>query len=231
MIHDPKTIILAFITGVLPALLWLWFWRREESQSGESNKALIGIFIVSMLSVIFTIPIQKFIQTHISDYNLELTLWALAEELIKYFAFFIIVYKTNYIKKPVDYAICLATAGLGFAALENVLFLLKPFAEGQAFVGLLTGGLRFLGSTLLHSITSGIIGISLGLSFYMNEFLKKYYLILGLIVATALHTVFNFFIINNKGSEFLKTFAFLWVVSIIIMLLFEKLRRMSGEIN
>jgi hypothetical protein len=45
MIHDPKTIILAFITGVLPALLWLWFWRREESQSGESNKALIGIFI------------------------------------------------------------------------------------------------------------------------------------------------------------------------------------------
>lgn len=231
MIHDPKTIILAFITGVFPALLWLWFWRREESKEGEPKKILVGIFIVSMLSVIFTIPIQKFIQNNISDYNLELTLWALAEEIIKYLAFFVIIYKTNYIKKPIDYAICLATAGLGFAALENVLFLIKPFAEGEAIVGLLTGGLRFLGSTLLHSITSGIIGISLGLSFYMNDFLKKYYLILGLIVATALHTVFNFFIINNKGSEFLKTFAFLWVVSIIIMLLFEKLRRMSGEIN
>ena len=50
-----------------------------------------------MLSVIFTVPVQKFIQTHISDYNLELTLWAL-EEIIKYLAFFIIIHKTNYIK-------------------------------------------------------------------------------------------------------------------------------------
>lgn len=231
MIHDPKTIVLALATGVLPALFWLSFWLREETKEGESRKVLIAIFIVSMLSVIFTIPVQKFIQTKISDYNLELTLWALAEEIIKYLAFFIIIHKTNYIKRPIDYAICLTTAGLGFAALENALFLIKPFAEGQAFVGLLTGSLRFLGSTLLHSITSGIIGISLGLSFYMNDFLKKYYLVLGLVVATALHTIFNFFIINNKGSEFLKTFAFLWVVSIIIMLLFEKLRRMSGEIN
>mgnify|MGYP000997886264 CR=1 FL=1 len=229
MIHDPKTILLAFITGVFPALLWLWFWRKEESKDREPTKVLIGVFIVSMLSVIFTVPVQKFIQTHISDYNLELTLWALAEEIIKYLAFFIIIHKTNYIKKPIDYAICLTTAGLGFAALENVLFLLKPFAEGQAFVGLITGSLRFLGSTLLHSITSGIIGISLGLSFYLNDFLKKYYLVLGLVVATALHTIFNFFIINNSGSEFIKTFALLWVVSIIIMLLFEKLRRMSGE--
>lgn len=229
MIHDPKTILLAFITGVFPALLWLWFWRKEESKDREPTKVLIGVFVVSMLSVIFTVPVQKFIQTHISDYNLELTLWALTEEIIKYLAFFIIIHKTNYIKKPIDYAICLTTAGLGFAALENVLFLLKPFAEGQAFVGLITGSLRFLGSTLLHSITSGIIGISLGLSFYLNDFLKKYYLVLGLVVATALHTIFNFFIINNSGSEFIKTFALLWVVSIIIMLLFEKLRRMSGE--
>jgi hypothetical protein len=34
---------------------------------------------------------------------------------------------------------------------------------------------------------------------------------------------------KNNGSDFLKVFAFLWVATIIIMLLFEKIRRMSGE--
>ena len=44
MIHDPKTILLAFITGVFPALLWLWFWRKEESKDREPTKVLIGFY-------------------------------------------------------------------------------------------------------------------------------------------------------------------------------------------
>jgi RsiW-degrading membrane proteinase PrsW (M82 family) len=101
----------------------------------------------------------------------------------------------------------------------------------QATVGLLTGQLRFLGSTLLHAVSSGIIGIALGLSFHMEWYRKKWYLLAGLILAIALHSAFNFFIMENSGSDFLKVFAFLWVVTIIIMLLFEKLRRMSRKVD
>ena len=50
-----------------------------------------------------------------------------------------------------------------------------------------------------------------------------------MIAAIALHTAFNFFIIDNNGNNFLSVFALLWVVTIINMLLIEKLRRMSGE--
>jgi len=120
---------------------------------------------------------------------------------------------------------------LGFAALENTLFLIKPLLLDQAIVGLLTGQLRFLGSTLLHAVSSGIIGITLGLSFYMEWFKRKWYLLTGFILAIALHSAFNFFIMKNDGSDFLRVFAFLWVVTIIIMLLFEKLRRMSRKVN
>jgi RsiW-degrading membrane proteinase PrsW (M82 family) len=98
---------------------------------------------------------------------------------------------------------------------------------GQATVGLLTGNLRFLGSTLLHAVSSGIIGIMAGLSFYLEGYKKTFYLIIGFILAIALHSVFNFFIIENNGSDFLTVFAFLWVATIINLLLFEKLRRMS----
>ncbi|MCE9549298.1 PrsW family intramembrane metalloprotease, partial [Candidatus Nomurabacteria bacterium] len=161
--------------------------------------------------------------------NLELTLWATAEELIKYLAVLVVLYDAACVDEPVDWPIYMITAAVGFAALENTLFLLKPLLIDQAIAGVLTGHLRFLGATLLHTVTSGILGIALGLSFFMNDFKKKIYLIMGLISAIVLHTTFNFFIIKNNGTDFLKVFAFLWVVTIIVMLLFEKLRRMNLE--
>ncbi|MFA7285753.1 MAG: PrsW family glutamic-type intramembrane protease [Candidatus Paceibacterota bacterium] len=229
MLNDPKTLLFALLGGIVPSLLWLWFWLKEERTEKEPKKIITAVFILGMISVIFVIPLQKFIQANVLDANTELALWAGVEEIIKYLVVVIILWNTRFIDRPIDWPIYLITSALGFAALENTMFLLKPFSVGETTVGLLTGSLRFLGSTLLHSIASAIIGILLGLSFHLNSFFRKIYLIIGIILATALHTVFNFFIINNKGSDFISVFAFLWVVTIIIMLLFEKLRRMSGE--
>ena len=49
---------------------------------------------------------------------------------------------------------------------------------------------------------------------------------LATIIAPA---AFNFFIMDNSGQNFLSVFAFVWVVTIINLLLLEKIRRMSGE--
>jgi len=113
--------------------------------------------------------------------------------------------------------------------MENIMFLITPLSVNQATVGLLTGQLRFLGSTLLHAVASGIIGIFIGLAFFKNRFIKGFNLLWGILIAIVLHSAFNFFIIKNSGNDFLKVFAFLWVATIINLLLFEKLRRISGE--
>ena len=147
------------------------------------------------------------------------------------------IFTTTHADKPIDWPIYMITAALGFAALENALFLRQSLSLDQTTVGLFTaasiGQLRFLGSTLLHAVSSGILGIGLGISIYMKGFKRKWYIFMGLILAIALHSVFNFFImkidIDNGNSllEVLKVFAFLWVVTIIVMLLFEKVRRMN----
>lgn len=229
MFNNPKTLGLALLGGIIPSLLWLWFWLREDRQQPEPKGLLAIIFITGMTAVLFVLPIEKFIQTNISSNDWQIIGWASVEELLKYFAVVIVLYNTNHIDEPIDWPIFLITAAVGFAALENTLFLIKPFSLDQATVGLLTGNLRYLGSTLLHTVSSGIIGISLGLSFQMESWKKKLYLVIGLLFAIALHSAFNFFIMKNNGSDFLQVFGFLWVVTIIIMLLFEKLRRMSGE--
>jgi hypothetical protein len=61
----------------------------------------------------------------------------------------------------------------------------------------------------------------------MGKFERKWHLFVGFLIAITLHSAFNFFIIRNDGNDFLKVFAFLWVVTIIVLLLFEKVRRMS----
>jgi len=227
MTSDPKILGLAFLGGIIPALFWLWFWLKEDKEKPEPKGILAICFILGMISVIFVLPIQKFIQINIHSPQLQIIFWASVEEIIKFLAVIIVLYKTAYINKPIDWPIFLITTALGFAALENMLFLIKPISVGQTTVGFLTGNLRFLGSTLLHAVSSGVIGIAAGLSFYVGGCRKKLNLLTGFMLAIALHSVFNFFIIKNGGSEFLKVFAFLWVATIINLLLFEKLRRMS----
>jgi RsiW-degrading membrane proteinase PrsW (M82 family) len=225
---DPKILVLAFIGGIIPSILWLWFWLKE-SEYPESRKTLLLVFIMGMLAVIVVLPIEKFIQSHIGSYEGQLILWASAEEILKYIAVLLILFGTNIASKPIDWPIYLIVAALGFAALENALFLVKPLLINETALGLLMGHLRFLGSTLLHTVASGAIGIAIGISFFMGKWKRECFLLMGFAIAIALHSAFNFFIIRNDGSDFLEVSAFLWVVTIIVLLLFEKVRRMSED--
>jgi RsiW-degrading membrane proteinase PrsW (M82 family) len=229
LFQNPKIVAIAVLEGLVPSLLWLWFWLKEDKEHPEPSGLLVFCFMAGILLVVFTVPIQKFIQNIVASGNWQIILWASVEEIIKYLAVILLLSKTKYLHKPIDWPIFLITVALGFAAFENFLFLIKPLSIDQATVGLMTGQLRFLGSTLLHTVSSGIVGIAVGLSFYFEKGRKRMYLLVGLFLAIALHSGFNFFIMNNNGSDFLKVFAFLWVATIINLLLFEKLRRISGE--
>jgi RsiW-degrading membrane proteinase PrsW (M82 family) len=230
--QNPLAFILALLAGTVPAILWLIFWRREDDTGHRDPTGLLVLtFVAGMLSVVFVLPIEKFLSSVSTDQKVLITLWAASEELFKYMAFAMIMHKSRFLDKPVEYPIYLMAAGLGFAALENTLYLIHPVAVNDATVSFLTGNLRFLGSTLLHSVTSGIIGISIGLAFFRSEAGRTFNLFFGIAAAIALHSVFNFFIMKNNGENFLQVFGFLWVVTIIIMLLFEKLRRMGAYVQ
>ena len=229
MFNNPKNLILALVSGIIPSIIWLWFWLKEDQKKDEPIGLLAICFLTGMLAILFVLPIQQFIKDNLEGGNMEIILWATTEEVFKYLALMVIIYRNRNLNEPVDWPIYAMTTALGFAALENALFLLKPISLDQTTVGLITGHLRFLGSTLLHTVSSGVVGIAMGLSYFMESYRKKIYIFLGLIIAITLHSTFNFFIMKNNGSDFLKVFGFLWVVTIIIMLLFEKLRRMSGQ--
>jgi RsiW-degrading membrane proteinase PrsW (M82 family) len=226
-LKDPKIIIFSLLAGVVPAVIWLIFWLREDKERPEPRGLVFLTFVLGMISVVFVLPLEKIAKNSITDTTLLIIVLASLEELIKYGATWLIALKSAFVNEPIDFPMYFITAALGFAALENALFLIHPLAIDQTVVGLLTGSLRYLGATLLHAISSGIIGIAMGLAFFSSRFTKAVYVFFGLITAIALHSTFNFFIMENAGENYLTIFGFLWVVTVIVFLLLEKLRRMS----
>jgi RsiW-degrading membrane proteinase PrsW (M82 family) len=227
LLLNPKTLLLAILSGAIPAIFWLWFWLKEEDAEEREPIGLIIIsFILGGLVVFLAVWLEKFSLNFISNNNLQIIIWASIEELLKFLIVSIVIFKNNNVNQPIDYPMYFIAVALGFAAIENIFYLMNPFGASGTIVGMLTGNLRFLGSTLLHAMSSAMIGISLGLSFYLKRYMTTY-LFFGVVSAIALHSIFNFFIMKGSGENFLSVFGFLWVVTIINILIFEKLKRMS----
>lgn len=228
IISNPKVIAYAIFGGLLPAIAWLWFWLREEDSDEKEPIGLIAMtFILGGTMVLLAIWLEKYSLNFISDKTTQIVAWASIEEILKLLAITLVVYGSGQVDRPIDYPMYFIATALGFAALENIFFLINPLQASGTVVGLITGNLRFLGSTLLHAIASGMIGSALGLAFYLKQY-RAFYLLIGIIFAITLHSLFNFFIMKGSGENFLSVFGFLWVVAIINILIFEKLRRMSS---
>ena len=219
-------IVYALFTGLVPSLIWLYFWLRRDRNHPEPFFLLTISFLLGALAVIVAAFLQREVKDMFSDAQLRVVVWAGIEEALKFLIFYAVAYKSRANDEAIDPAMYLITIALGFAALENVLYILKPGINFTVTAGLLTGGLRFFGSTLLHTIASCFIGIVVGLSPKMT---KGVFMLIGLVGATFLHSTFNIFILKNTTASFLQIYGYLWVSAIISLVILEKLNRIPIE--
>lgn len=221
-----ETIFFALLGGILPALLWLWFWLREDKKHPEPKRLIFLAFLAGMLAVPFVVPAQRYVDTIFAG-TLVITLWALIEEIFKYaFAYFSVL-KRREVNEPIDMVIYMITVALGFAALENTLFLIDPIASGDVVQSILTGNFRFFGATLLHVLSSATVGVFLAFGFYTHSRKKRIFTAIGVILAVALHTLFNFFIIESNGEALLFVFACVWAGIILLLFTLEKIKHIK----
>ena len=221
-----ETILYALLGGIIPALLWLWFWRREDKLHPEPRRLILLVFIMGMLTIPFIIPIQKYAATIFSG-GLLILIWAATEELFKFgFAYFSVL-RNKEMNEPIDEVIYMITIALGFAALENALFLIEPISNGEFIQSVITGNFRFLGATLLHVLSSATVGVFMAFAFYKSKTMKFIYTTIGIILAILLHTLFNFSIINSSETNIILVFAFVWAGIIILLLLIERIKTIT----
>ncbi|HEX8591141.1 MAG TPA: PrsW family glutamic-type intramembrane protease [Candidatus Paceibacterota bacterium] len=225
----------AFVGGLLPPLVWLYFLLREDSRCPEPIPLLVIAFIAGMLAVPLALPLESLVRDYAYVFFDTCTPyaaicapiiigWSIIEEGLKYFLAAVLVLWRTDVNESVDFVIYMLTVALGFAALENVLFLVVPFASGEVLTGLATGNLRFIGSTLLHVMASSVIGFALAFSYLYARPIRELFGFAGLILAVGLHALFNFFIIIGDGMNTLFAFLIVWIAAVVFFVLFEVLR-------
>jgi len=232
------TIFFALVGGILPSLVWLFYWLKEDKKHPEPQYLILLSFVFGMLAVpiafvfqwFFNALLLKGVSIEIAFENsywyaiVVLVLWAAIEEVLKYLAAHNAALKKKANDEPIDVIIYLITAALGFSALENVLFIFSPLLEGDIVGALITSNLRFVGATLLHISSSAIVGIFLAFSFYKTKKIQMRRLFTGFVFAVALHTVFNSFIIRAEKFTLIGLIT-VWIVIIAIILILEKVKK------
>lgn len=249
---DWKTVGLALVGGVLPALVWLWFWLKEDAKHPEPKKLILRTFLIGGLSIIPAFLLQKFSIQYLGQFRAlsyepswstttllfvlaELPIflvWALIEESLKWFGAYLTAFRTKAYDEPLDAMIYMITAAVGFSAFENVLFLFKAiYQPNWPFIFLLTGNLRFLGATVLHIASSAVLGGIIANTFCSTKTKKVMGFVFGLLTATVLHALFNFFIILNEGRDIFRVLFSLWIASILLIIFFERVKTVVCKIN
>lgn len=218
----------AFLFSLIPAIFWLWFWLREDRKNPEPILLIIITFIAGMMVVPLVLPLQKLAIDLYSGSNI-MFIWVIIEEVLKYTAALIIILWNKAVDEPIDYIIYMIAIALGFAALENTLFILKPFSLEEYSTVAVTGSFRFLGATLLHVLASATIGMFLAFAFFKSASIKLLYGTIGLSIAILLHALFNFFIMDASGGGILIIFLFVWMGIIMLFLLFEKIKLLESS--
>lgn len=216
--------IISILLGLVPSVVWLLFFLREDDRHPEPKRLIFYVFFAGALSTFVALAFQllfnKFaIWFGIETYSpLSLIFLAGIEELMKFGAVYFIVSKRKEFDEPLDAMIYMITAALGFAAVENIASI---FQSGN---GVEVAALRFVGATLLHSLSSGLIGYYWGKALVL-KINPKNLIIKGTILAIILHVVFNYLIIKTGPVGLVV--IFLTAIGFFILNDFEKLKHLE----
>lgn len=210
---------LYIIFGILPSLIWLWYYLAKDMHP-EPKKMILKVFFWGALATLPTLFFQIiasealnqfqylsiFYSPEISGYLPAINSFAkwflviaLTEELFKYLVVRLIVFKSGELDEPLDIMLYMVVSALGFAALENMLYLFSPI-DGLSFdvvlkTTILISFLRFIGATFLHTLCAALVGYFMALSSLRAR--HRFRLtILGLFLAVLLHGLYNFSIMN-----------------------------------
>lgn len=223
------------LLGLLPSFAWLAFYLEEDLHP-EPRRLIFLTFLAGAAVTIVVFAVQLALNAGVEFLEFSsrglAALFGLAaiEELFKFGAAYFVVARSRAFDEPVDAMIYLIVAALGFAAVENIGALdttVDAFrsANGDTGVALTsrifeTTTLRFIGATLLHALSSAIVG------FYWAKGILRgrsaWFLVAGILIATGLHALFNYFIL--RFEEVIYATLFLVVIAFFVLNDFEKLK-------
>ena len=219
-------LVISLVAGLLPGFAWLVIYMGEETHP-EPKRLIAFVFIVGMAFGFFTVAIENIFSGWAAGIGIQelslLSLFGLAiiEEAMKFTAAHFAIYRNPEFSEPVDAMIYMIVAALGFATLENIGAIAGLTPQAALLPAVFeTMSLRFVGATLLHTLTSGIVGYYWALGIVRGKVAR--YLAIGIPIAAILHATFNYLILTYGDAVY--SVIFLIVVGFFVLNDFEQLK-------
>ncbi|MBU0757664.1 MAG: PrsW family intramembrane metalloprotease [Nanoarchaeota archaeon] len=196
-----------FLLAIAPALYLVYYFYQKDRKKPEPKGLIIKIFLLGILSTIPVIIIEMFLGSFENLFKDPLIgilfrsfmIAGLTEESFK----FLVVKKFAYNKvefdEIMDGIIYVIVASLGFACLENILYVYNG--------GFVVGFFRAFTAVPMHAVTSGLMGFYIGKAKFAKKKNEKYYFFMGLLLAVLVHGLYDFLVfygsLNNIWLLFL----------------------------
>jgi len=218
------------LIGFAPGLFWLWFFRRKDDHEPEPRSVVLRLFALGCLS---TVPVLLFRPTlegilppepgPTRDLLDAFVVTAAGEEAVKLLAFAAGAMFSRHLDEPLDGVIYGVAAALGFASVENVLYVF-----GHDDPSLVVP--RAFTATLGHVAFTGIAGYALGRARFSPRAAARIGTpAAGFLLAVVLHGGYDYFLFLGDAYRFL---SLLFVLPLGVVLLGMRIRRArarSGE--
>jgi len=234
------SIILYIFFGVLPSLVWLFYYLKKDDHP-EANSSILKIFFWGAVITIPVFFVQIGLSVVLEKFNLSpllasLLYWFLvisfSEEVFKYLVIRFKVINSPDLDEPIDIMIYMVIAALGFTAIENILYIFTPTSQ-FSFSDLVSRTLvlsfiRFIGATFLHTLCSAVVGYFLAMSLCKLKN-RIIYIVGGLFIAVVLHGLYDFSIITLEGNlKIIVPVTILIILAVLTSLGFEKLKKLKS---
>lgn len=204
-----------FKIAVFPVIFLLYFVHKKDPHP-EQMKFLMKIFGLGCLSAIPVLFCEMFYDRVLQipdSYGSLALFWntflgiAFVEEIFKWIAMFAMSYRSKKFDETYDGIVYGAFSSMGFACIENLLYVVLGFS-------VVTGVLRAITAVPGHFCYGVIMGYFMSKARYNKENGKSgiIYILLSILIPTALHALYDYLILDDTGLNIL-----IWFVLIIAM--------------
>lgn len=210
------------LLAVGPGVFFAWFFYRRDKWEQEPPLLVAGTFVLGGLSVLPVLGVGVFASAaQLLDLGPNpwrtVLLAPLLEEPAKLLAVVLLAYRHREFNEPMDGIVYGTAAALGFASVENVMYVLDALDGGVAhaeWVVLLRAGLSVPG----HALFAMPWALALGLARFTPDRPRGRRMILkGLVLGMAFHAAHNLLAVLSPtiGSIYLVLLAVvLWAYAV-----------------
>lgn len=167
--------------AVAPTLFILLYIYKKDRYEPEPLHLIAWVFFLGALSVIPAGLIELLFPEGVFS---SAIVAPVVEEGLKFLVVYFAVYHLPEFDEPMDGIVYAAAASLGFATIENILYVLDG--------GLAVGIVRAIASVPGHVVFACVWGFALGIARFRPENERARIILTGLFSGMLLHGIFNF---------------------------------------